>query len=236
MSERKSETLRQREKAQRDLIELKKMQQGQLDPEDLKKDEKYVPKTFSEKASNFFFHHKWKVVFAVCAAIVLSIVIHSEVTKVRYDTTLTLYCFEYYSEENVDAVAEWMEVYFPDTNKNGKSQVSVQNCSFVLEASNKAYIDEMQRKLQSLLLEKDALFYIMDKQSLDYIKNGTSISIDLFPEENVVPLTDEFSDLIKNNATFKPNKTRYLCLRSVTDTSDENYKAAKKVIEEFKKK
>jgi len=160
MSERKSETLRQREKAQKDLLELKKIQQGQLDPETLKKDEKIIPMTFGEKVSNFFFHHKWKVVTAVCAAIVLSIVIHSEVTKIRYDTTLTLYCFEYFSEENADAVAYWMEGYFPDTNRNGKSQVSVQNCSFVLEAANKAYIDEMQRKLQSLLLEKDALFYI----------------------------------------------------------------------------
>ena len=236
MPERKSETLIQREKAQRDLIELKKMQQGQLDPETLKKDEKIIPRTLGEKVSNFFFHHKWKVVTAVCAAIVLSVVIHSEVTKVRYDTTLTLYCFEYYSEENVNAVAKWMEGYFPDTNGNGKSQVSVQNCSFVLEASNKAYIDEMQRKLQSLLLEKDALFYIMDKQSLDYIKNGTAISVDLFPEENIVELSDEFSELIKNNATFSPKKTRYLCLRAVDDPADKNYKAALKVIEELKKK
>ena len=236
MSERKSETLRQREKAQKDLLELKKIQQGQLDPETLKKDEKIIPMTFGEKVSNFFFHHKWKVVTAVCAAIVLSVVIHSEVTKIRYDTTLTLYCFEYFSEENADAVANWMEGYFPDTNRNGKSQVSVQNCSFVLEAANKAYIDEMQRKLQSLLLEKDALFYIMDKQSLNYIKTGTAISIDLFPEENIVELSDEFTDLIENNATFNPKKTRYLCLRSVTDPSDKNYKAAKEIIEELKKK
>ncbi len=235
MSEKKSETLRQREKAQKDLLELKKIQQGQLDATVLKKEEAKIPMTFSEKASNFFFHHKWKVVTAICAALVLSIVIHSEVTKIRPDTTLTLYCFEYYSEENVAAVAGWMEEKFPDTNGNGKSQVTVQNCSFTLEAGNKSYIDEMQRKLQSLLLEEDALFYIMDEDSLDYFKNGTSISVDIFPEEDTVELGDEFSSLIKNNATFSKTNRRYLCLRTVSDKTDPAYVAAKKIIEDMKK-
>ena len=76
----------------------------------------------------------------------------------------------------------------------------------------------------------------MDKQSLDYIKNGTAISVDLFPEENIVELSDEFSELIKNNVTFSPKKTRYLCLRAVDDPADKNYKAALKVIKELKKK
>ncbi len=236
MSERKSETLSQREKAQRDLIELKKIQQGQLDPDTLKKEEKIIPMTFGEKVANFFFHHKWKVVTAVCAAIVLSIVIHSEVTKVRPDTTLTLYCFEYYSEENTAMISLWMSEHFPDINDNGKTEISVQNCSFTLEAINKSYIDEMQRKLQSLLLEEDALLYIMDEASLDYIKNDTAISIDLFPEDQIVELPDEFATLIQNNDTFVPEKTRYLCLRSVEDPTTEAYQAALKVIEEFKKK
>ncbi len=234
MSEKKSDTLRQREKAQRDLLELKKIQQGELDAEVLKKDEKIIPMTPREKVSNFFFHHKWKVVTAVCAAILLFVVIHSEVTKIRYDTTLTIYCFEYYSEENADAIGAWMEEKFPDINGNGKSQVSVQNCAFTLEAAHKTYIDEMQRKLQSLLLEDDALFYVMDEDSLNYIKNGTAISVDIFPEENIAELSEEFTDLIKNNATFDKNKTRYLCLRAVSDKESEGYKAAKKIIEDMK--
>ena len=235
MSNKTSETLRQREKAQKDLLELKKIQQGQLDAEVLKKEEKIIPQTFGEKVSNFFFHHKWKVVTAICAVIVLSIVIHSEVTKVRPDTTLTLYCFEYYSEENVAAVTHWMSEKYPDINQNGKQEVSVQNCSFELEAANKSYIDEMQRKLQSLLLEEDALLYIMDEKSLNYIKNETAISVDLFPDEYIVELPDEYGDLITGNATFVKEKTRYLCLRSVTDPTTENYKAALNLLNSFRK-
>ncbi len=241
MAERKSETLSQREKAQKDLIELKKIQQGQLDPATLKKDEKIIPMTFGEKVSNFLFHHKWKVVTCLCAAFILGVIIHSEITKVRYDTILTLYSFEYYSEENTQEIGKWMAKYYPDTNENGKAEVSVQNCSYLLDISNQAYIKDMQKKIQSLFLNDDALLYILDKDSLYYLKNETAISSDIFPEKYIVELPDEFAGLIKNNKTFDKNRKRYLCLintgnKKLNAEEQKNYDAAKKVIEEFKKK
>ena len=49
MDNKKSDTLRQREKAQRDLLELKKMQSGELDTEHLRdQDKKIVPKSGSK--------------------------------------------------------------------------------------------------------------------------------------------------------------------------------------------
>ncbi len=240
MSERKSDTLRQREKAQKDLLELKKIQQGQLDAEVLKKDEKKIPMTLGEKVSNFFFHHKWKVVTAVCAAFILGVIIHSEVTKVRYDTILTLYSFEYYTEENVENIGKWMAKYYPDTNENGKTEISVQNCSYLLDVSNQGYIKDMQKKIQSLFLNDDALMYILDEDSLYYLKNETAISSDIFPEEYIVPLPDEYAGLIKDNKTFDKNRKRYLCLinsgdKKLNAEEQKNYEAAKAVIEKFRK-
>ena len=55
MDNKKSETLKQREKAQKDLLELKKMKMGQLDPSSLDDSDKVItPKTLDEKCDNFF--------------------------------------------------------------------------------------------------------------------------------------------------------------------------------------
>ena len=79
---KKSETLRQREKAQKDLLELKKMQRGEISPETLKDDhKKIVPKTLDEKCENFLFYHKYKLMFAAVAAVVLTIIIISMIKK-----------------------------------------------------------------------------------------------------------------------------------------------------------
>ena len=78
---KKSETLRQREKAQKDLLELKKMQRGDIDPSILKDDDKKItPKTPDEKIENFFFYHKYKLLFAAAVAVVLAIIITSAIT------------------------------------------------------------------------------------------------------------------------------------------------------------
>ena len=68
----KSDTLKQRAKAQKDLLELKKMQAGQLDPALLNDDDKkLVPKTLDEKADNFFYHNKVKLIVLGFLAVVL---------------------------------------------------------------------------------------------------------------------------------------------------------------------
>ena len=239
MADKKSETLRQREKAQKDLLELKKIKQGQLDPEILRTEDKKLPMTFSEKVSNFFFHHKFKVIFGICAAIVLGIIIHSEVTKVRTDATLTLFCFDYFTEENETDIREWMEDIYPDTNNNGKTDISVQNCSFTLDAGNKPFIDQMLLKIQSIFLQNDAMLFIMDEDSLNYLRNDTQISLDLFPEENIVELGDEFDGLIMNNQTYNPDKKKYLCLRAIDGTTvknsaKKNYDQAEKILDMFR--
>ena len=92
MDNKKSETLKQREKAQKDLLELKKMQMGQLDPSMLNDDDKkIVPKTLDEKADNFFYHNKAKLIVLGFLAIVLTVLIMSCVTRTDYDATVTIY-------------------------------------------------------------------------------------------------------------------------------------------------
>lgn len=234
---KKSETLRQREKAQKDLLELKKMQMGEIDPETLKDDDKkIVPKTFEEKRANFFFYHKYKLIAAVAAIIVLAIIIHSTVTRPNYDAIVTIYCYEYVDEQTTEDTSVWMEKYFSDVNENGRVDVLVNECSFAPDTDLADIVRTKQLKIQTMLIEEDALLFILDDESLEYL-NGISDSVTLFSEENIVELGENYySALSDDRYGMLEEKKRYLCLRTIDGSAIEgkaqkHYEAAKKVLE-----
>ena len=121
---KKSETLRQREQAQRDLLELKKMQMGQIDPASLPKEEPIVPKTLEEKKQNFLYYHKYKVIVAVAVAAVLSFLIYSGVTATKYDAKTAIFCYRFMTTDQASAIGAYLENYYPDMNENGKVDVA----------------------------------------------------------------------------------------------------------------
>ena len=170
----KSETLRQREKAQKDLLELKKMQKGELDPSTLKKDEKIVPRTFGEKVSHFFFYYKYVLLGCTALFVALAIILGSCIAKPNYDAKITVFCSEYVSEDVLTAMNEWLTSYYPDVNENGEVELLFADCSFSVETDQKSYSDNMLLKVQSLLAsEKDAMLFILDEDNLKYL-NGIS--------------------------------------------------------------
>lgn len=239
--QKKSETLSQRESAQKELIKLKKMQQGQLDTASLEKTEKTELKTFSEKFSHFMNYHKYKVIAGVVGAAVLAFIIYSAVSIPNYDAKVTVYCYEYVSAEELVGIEEWIEEYYPDVNENGKVEILATDCSFSLETDQKSYVDNMMLKIQSVLSnDKQAMLFILDEESMNFL-NGISDEIVLFTKENIVELPDSFYDALpKDRHNLLPGKTRYLCLRTIgstaveTEKGKENYKKAKEVIEALK--
>ena len=241
MDKKKSETLRQREKAQKDLLELKKMRAGLLDTEHLDdSDKKIVPRTLEEKADNFFYHHKYKVIISAFLAIVLAIMIGSCVTKVRYDATVTIYCYEYVDQKTVENIEGWLETYYEDVNGNGKVEILCTDCSFSNEGTELAEtINQKQMKMQAILTDSSALLFILDDESIEYL-NGISENFVLFTEENIVELEGDFyMSLGRDRISFKNDKKRYLCLRTIDETvienkAKDNYAAAKKVLEKYK--
>lgn len=237
---KKSETLRQREKAQKDLLELKKIQSGEIDPETLRDDDKkIVPKTLDEKCDNFFFYHKYKLIFAAVAAIALTIIITSTITKPKYDASVTIYCYEYVDEQAVKDTSVWMEGLYTDVNENGKVDILVTDCSFATDTELAETLRTKQLKIQSLLLEEDALLFILDDDSLKYL-NSISDSVTLFSEENIVKLGDSYYNKLSDNRYgMLEEKNRYLCLRTVDGTTIEgkaktHLKAAKAVLEKVR--
>ncbi|MEE0929246.1 MAG: hypothetical protein UIG59_08650 [Acutalibacteraceae bacterium] len=238
---KKSETLRQREKAQKDLLELKKMQRGDIDPSILKDDDKKItPKTPDEKIENFFFYHKYKLLFAAAVAVVLAIIITSAITTPKYDATLTIYCYEYVADSEIEDVEGWMNKGYTDTNGNQRVDVLVTDCSFAPNTDLADTVHQRQLKIQSILTDPKSMLFILDKESLTYL-NSISDNFTLFEEENVVLLGEDFyKNLDGSRNTLKADKDRYLCLRTVAGSAlegkaEKNYSAAKEFIENLKK-
>lgn len=240
MENKKSETLRQREKAQRDLLELKKMQAGQLDTSILNDDDKkIVPRTLEEKADNFFYHHKAKLIVCGFLAVVLTVMIVSCVKRPHYDSTVTIYCYEFVDTVTVEDTAEWLEKLHPDTNGNGKVEILCTECSFSEKTELAETVTQKQMKIQAILTDASAVLFILDENSLKYL-NGISENFTLFTEENIVELGDEYYNaLSKDRIGYETDKKRFLCLRTIDETviegkAQNNYDDAKKVLEKVR--
>jgi hypothetical protein len=216
------------------------MQRGEISPENLKDDhKKIVPKTLDEKCENFLFYHKYKLMFAAVAAVVLTIIIISMIRTPKYDTTVTIYCYEYVDEATISDTDSWMEKIFPDVNGNGQVDVLVADCSFSADSDLADTVHQRQLKMQTILTDPESMLFILDDESLEYL-NGITDSFVLFKEENIVELKENYySSLSGDRASFKDQKPRYLCLRTVEGSAlegkaEEQYKAAKETLEKIR--
>lgn len=240
MDNKKSETLSQREKAQKELLQLKKMQQGQLDPSILNDDDKkIVPRTLDEKCDNFFYHHKTKVIIFGFLAVVLSVLIVSCATRTNYDATLTIYCYEYIDSETVKEVGKWMEGYHADSNENGKVDILATDCSFSEDTELADTVSTQQMKVQALLMDREAMLFILDENSLAYL-NSISENFELFTKDNIYKLDNDFYKTLSDGRFgLDPEKDHYLCLRTIDKTALEgkavkNYEDAKAAFDKIK--
>jgi hypothetical protein len=187
------------------------------------------------------FYHKYKVITGFVAATAMAFIIGSCVSTPNYDAKVSVFCYEYVSEEVHSGINAWLSEYYPDVNENGKVELLMTDCSYSVETDQKSYSDNMMLKVQSLLAsEKDAMLYILDDETLEYL-NGISKDFVLFSSVNMVELPQSFYDsLPADRNTFKDNKTRYLCLRTIAGTSLESekakecYNAAKEVIKQLR--
>lgn len=238
MQNKKSETLKQREEAQRELIRLKKMQSGELEAEQKEPEKK--PESLAEKFSNFFYYHKYKLIAALIAVIAASYFIYSAVTATHYDAKVVIFCFEYFSEENRQEVADYIEQHYDDLNGNGETELAVVDCSFVSGLDTAQYANTMMTKIQSVLVgEEDAMLFLLDQDSLAHL-NSISDNVTLFSEEDIVELGDDFYSVLGDETKTTDTGKRFLCLRSIEGTTlegeaKENYKAAKKALEKIRK-
>ena len=75
------EIMRDRIRTQHDLIELKKMQQGQIPIPHNSIDANVAPESFKKKNENFWFYHKFQVWAIILVAAILAITINQCVSR-----------------------------------------------------------------------------------------------------------------------------------------------------------
>ncbi len=215
---KKSETLSQRAKAQRDIIELKKMQAGQLDPGPKPSEVAVAPKTFKEKKENFLYHYKYVLIAAVFLAVVAVVITVDLVTKTRYDSKVVVFSYDSTVSLSASQIEDYFEQLYPDINNNGKVDIAAIDCSYNPEDNNYENNLAKQTRLQTTLAaEKDALIYILDDETIEFFRTVNE-GVEIFSEDNIVPLGEDFWEFIKVEGIENSETKLYAALRRVDGT------------------
>ncbi|MBR6743445.1 MAG: hypothetical protein IKL94_03015 [Clostridia bacterium] len=240
---RKSETLKQREKAQRDLLELKKMQQGIL-PQKEEVSVSAQPQTFREKRENFFYHYKTFFIGGLILLAVLTFLIADTLTKTKYDSNFILFADEIYSSEHIEHIEQTLKKRCVDADDNGEINISVIDCTFNKGSVVNQYELGQRSKVQARIASGDTMLFLLDEQTLAELR--ASLDYELFPKENTINVSslfkEEFEKIdapIKEAGKVVPNRELFLCLRridgSAAEKNEEQHNAAKTVFENVKK-
>ena len=169
---KKSETLRQRDKAQRDFLELKEMQrraaeEGQA--EHIPYSGEIKPVTFTEKVKHFFYYY-WKSVVGIIAAIaVVSVATVSCLNKKEADLKIVIYDNRIVADMYVPYIEDYFEKYCPDYNGDGEVTVSVINCTYETGKSTAQYQQTIMQRLQGVIVtDRECMLVITSDAGYSY--------------------------------------------------------------------
>ncbi len=164
MENKKSDTLEQRKKAQKEFLELKKMQSGETAPPPKPSEEAIKPVTLRDKLSNFWFHYKVHTVLVLFLAVVIAICVSQCATRTEYDGKIILHTNKYYTSEQIGVLEEYFKPYFTDITGNGVVEIAVIDCSFNTEGTfDSSYVAGLSTRLQSSIAQDEtAQLFIVD--------------------------------------------------------------------------
>lgn len=198
MSNKKSETLKQREKARKDFLELKAMQkenEGNEEKERVPYEGEIKPVTFLSKLSHFWYYYKIPLMFIVMAIAVVTFICIECMGKVKSDITIVLYDNRVTADFYIPAMEEYFEQYCEDINGDGKVKVTVINCTYGAGTSTAEYQQQKMQKLQSLIVTgNEYMLYLLSQNGYNYIT--TYISEDFF--DSNTPLSDDFTAFVED--------------------------------------
>lgn len=204
MENNKSDTLSQRKKAQKEFLELKRMQQGELVPEAAPKE--ISPKTFKEKMANFWFHYKVHTILLAFAAVVLAFGITQCANKEHYDGRVMLYINRVCSDAEADIYKDYLTPYFTDTNGDGIVNLQIINCAYSTDGNfDMNYTAALSSKLQSVISDQpDVQLFIVDDTKINQLNNISSDFESFFVEtidfpEDIYKIAEEQDFKITNN-------------------------------------
>lgn len=224
-----SETIKQQRFAQKEFLELKKMESGEIKPEPKPSKIDSEPKTFKGKLSNIWYHFKWAIISVALAAVVISVCIAQCASRTDYDMKIVVYSEStYIPDELNNLMAEYIEKICPDINGNGKTDIQVINCSYSDKSTDAQNQILAKTKLQTSLAAEDSAFiYITDEKGLDYLNQ---IAEGVFHGESV-KLDGDFYDYCNKNDLMKLPDGLYISCREIDGAAIGKSKNAKKIFD-----
>lgn len=167
-------------------IELMRLKQGIIEESETIHEEKEeeIKLTFGKKISNFFYHNKWWLGLAVFFVFLGSYLIYDIVTKPRPDMIILMLC-DNAAVGNSVYLEEYFSEFGEDSNKNGKTEVSVYYIP---------YGDDDYANYQNGVTNK-LTTYLNNDEGIMIIGNEKTITdLIVTPEESLIDLSTLYPD------------------------------------------
>lgn len=233
MAGKKNEIVEEQKKAREEFLKLKKMQSGEIDAGPKPSEVAVVPSTFKEKAANFWYQYKLRVIAVIFLAVVIIVSVVQCASRPKYDLKIVYFTYTPAFDDQLDLVEEYFEELGSDVDGNGEVNIQVINCSFSNKESNSQYKNSILMKVQSIVAaEQTTMLYITDEEAIKYF-DGLSVDVELFDGE-LIMLDDEFYEKTKWEGKSLPEGLGISC-RNISQTLLEDSKEAQKTVEESKK-
>ena len=235
MSEKKTnEILEEQRKARQEILELKKMQHGEIEAPPKPSEVAIIPKTKKEKWDNFWFHYKSRVIAIVASVVIMAVLIAQCATRTKYDIQVVYFAYTVGLDAQTSKIAEYLEQYAEDTNGDGETNVQVINVSFSKNSGDSQYQYTMITKLQSIIAGgENAMLFITDSESYKYIDE--IIEDGGLLEDEPCEFGEDFYNATKTEEFGRLPAGLQISCRKIEDTTMEKKKGAKEAYENSKK-
>lgn len=174
------------EEEKRERLELLKMKQGiisesEIIPEEQEEKPAPAPLTFKQKIANFFYYHKWHLLFGAAAACLLTFMIVQTFSRDTPDIKVLLIETVRGSglSSRTTQVERALEQYCPDFNLDGKVHVDVTGINLgVVETDGQYYLTQMMTF--DMELTGESCIVVSDKNFYDYMLNEVGANNNAF--------------------------------------------------------
>ena len=159
---------------QRELVEMKKVQQGQVEAPHVDLEaEKIVPKTAKEKRKNFWYHYKWATIITVVAVIFVTYLMVDLFTKPKYDLTV-IGMSTYQFAIDKEAQAKSFQPFATDYDGNGEVSVTVDaidmyDTTNTYATYNPQLVQASSVKMVGALQTFEGFIFVLDQYTYDRI-------------------------------------------------------------------
>lgn len=226
---KKSETLRQRDKARKDFLELKEMQrkaaEGEV-TEHVAYSREIKPKTFTEKVKHFLYYY-WKgLVGAIVAIAVVAVATVSCLNKKNPDIKIVIYDNRILADMYISGIEDYFAKYGSDYNGDGEVVVSVINCTYETGVSTAQYQQTMMQRLQGIIVtDTECMLVITSEAGYEYFEKYLEL-----PMGEGLPLPQSYYDECATQDELPiPDGMTVYC-RDITGTLIENDEKSKQAV------